>query len=297
MKKYKLSISRIINNIILILFSLSCVLPFFLLIAISLSNETDINSFGYKLFPVKLDFTAYSYIFKNPDGLINAYEVTIFITVAATVLSLLVMSLVAYPLSRQNFRFKKSLSFYIFFTMLFSGGLVPSYILNTQYLHLSDNILVYIVPSLVSAWYIIIIRTFFKEIPAALIESAQLDGAGEFRILFTIVLPLSKPVLATVALLTALGKWNDWYNSLLYITDEKLYTLQYLLQRILMDLQLLKDNMVNMPGSAADSMIMDIPGESLRMAMAVLAAGPMIFVFPFFQKYFVRGLTVGSVKG
>ena len=178
--------------------------------------------------------------------------------------------------------------------MLFSGGLVPTYILITQYLHLNDTIWVYILPGLISPWYVFMIRTFFKNIPGEIIEAVMLDGASEFTIYSKIVVPLSKPVLATVALFMFLANWNDWYNSMLYINDESLISLQYLLQRIMQNITLLQENSMNMSSFLDD---IKIPSETVRMAMAVVVAGPALLIFPFFQKYFVQGLTIGGVKG
>ncbi len=225
----------------------------------------------------------------------NSYGVTILVTVATTVLGVLFMAMIAYPLSRRNCKFRRFLSFYIFFTMLFSGGLVPGYILTTQYLHLKDNILVMIVPSLVNAFHVIMIRTFFQRLPDSLFESAKIDGASEFRIFFSIAMPLSVPVLASVAFFTAMGKWSDWYTAMLYINKEELVPLQYLLYRIQNNLQVLLSAMTNVTGITINPR--DLPGNNLIMAMAVVATGPMLFVFPFFQKYFVQGLTMGAVKG
>lgn len=181
--------------------------------------------------------------------------------------------------------------------MLFNGGLIPTYILNYKYLHLGNTIWIYILPTLCSAFYIIILRTFFQGLPLSLVESAKLDGASEIRIFFQIILPLSKPVLATVSLLTLLTKWNDWYTSLIYITDSNLYTLQFLLKRILQEVEFLRIMANNAPPGIDLTAIEDTPVESLKFAMCIIAAGPMLMVFPFFQKYFAKGLTVGSVKG
>ncbi len=298
MNKLKsIKISRILLNAVLIIFSLSCIVPFLVLISISFSEEMLINRFGYSVLPRGFDITAYAYIFKNPSVLLDAYMVTILSAVAGTLLSVTVMSLAAYPLSRDYLKHKKVITYYIFFTMLFSGGLVPSYILITQYLKLGNSFYVYVIPGLVNVWYIFLLRTFFKGIPTSLIESAHLDGASEIKIFIFVIIPLSKPVLATIALFGVLTRWNDWYTSLLYISNQRLYTLQYLLQKILINLQTLKDNMLNMPSFAVEESMVNLPSETLRMAMAVVAAGPMILVFPFFQKYFVRGLIIGSIKG
>ena len=204
------------------------------------------------------------------------------------------MSMAAYCLARNNFRYKKILTFFIFFPTLFSGGMVPSYIINTQYLHLTDTLAALILPTLINVFHIIMLRTFFKQLPESLFEAAQIDGASEYTIFFKIALSLSKPVIATVAFLSALNKWNEWYNAMLYIRNDNLVPLQYLLQRMMMNIQSILNTMQNMPVSVNPS---DLPGENLRMAMLVIAIGPMMLFFPFFQKYFVKGMTVGAVKG
>ena len=292
MKKY--SVGRIIISIIFIIMSILFVIPFVLLISISLSNEIDIGLYGYRFIPLNLDLAAYEFLMKNPMTIIDAYKVTIGSAVIGTALSVFLMSLIAYPLSKKGLKGRNGISFFVFFTMLFSGGLVPSYILITQYLHLDDTFWVYIFPSLINAWNIFLLRTFFTSIPSAIIESAYLDGASEFRIFLTFILPLSTPVLATVALMGALGRWNDWFTSMLYINDPKLVTLQYLLQKILLNMQLLQQEGMSLDMLGIKT---ELPAETVRMAMAVIAAGPMLLVFPFFQQYFVKGLTIGSVKG
>ncbi|SDC94707.1 putative aldouronate transport system permease protein [Paenibacillus sp. UNCCL117] len=271
------------------------VIPLLFIVSVSFTNEDSLILDGFKLIPEKLDFTAYEYIFSNPGSLIDAYTVTALQAFAGTLLGLLFMSMCAYSLSRPNFKARKAVSFYLFFTLIFSGGLIPTYILMTQYLNLGNSFWVYIFhPWLVYAFYVIIIRTFFQGLPPSLAESAKVDGAGEIRIFFQIVLPISKPVLATVALLTLLDRWNNWFTTFLFISDMKLYTLQFLLQKILLDAQTFQAMMENAPpGIVAPK----IPTESLRYAMCIVAAGPMLFVFPFFQKYFTKGLTVGAVKG
>lgn len=295
MKKKKNSLGQKILVLLLIILCLSIVLPFVLLVSISLSKEIDLARFGYSLIPKTFDLSAYRYVFKNPESILRAYGVTFTFSFLTMALGLLLMSLLAYPLSRKNFKGRNVVSFLMFFTMLFSGGLVPSYILITRYLHLDNTIWVYILPSLVSSWNVFMIRAFFQAQPTEIVESAYLDGASEVRILFQIMMPVSKPVLATVALTTFLSQWNNWYTAMLYIDNEKLISLQYLLQRIMENINLLK----TMQGQAVPGgeMSMEIPSETVRMAMAVVVAGPALFVFPFFQKYFVKGLTVGSVKG
>lgn len=280
---------------IFILFCLACLLPFLMIIAISLTGEQDILDYGYRLIPRNLSRLAYEIIFSNPQQIFQSYRVSLFVSLFGSVVSVFLMMLASYPLSRKNFTLRRGIMFYIFFTMLFSGGLVPSYILITRYLRLGNTIWVMIIPSLVNAWGIIIMRSFCMKIPESIFESAKIDGAREMQIFFTFVIPLSTPVLATMMLFGVLQRWNDWFTALLYIRDSSLYPLQYLLQRIMRELQFLED--------LSEDMMMDInsvvstPGESMRMAMCVIAAGPMILIFPFFQRFFVRGVTVGSIKG
>lgn len=293
MKRQELRMQIIINIIFVIMCAL-ILLPFLLVLSVSFSNEKDIAMFGYSIIPKNFDVSAYAYIFRNAKAIIDAYKVTIEVSVIYTVLSVLLMAMLAYPLTKKNLKGKNALSFYIYFTMLFSGGLVPTYILITQYLRLGDTIWVYIIPSLISPWYVFMMRTFFQGIPGEISESALIDGANEYIIFFRMILPLSKPVLATVALFSFLSKWNDWMTSMLYINESSLTSLQYLLQKMMQNIKLLQD------GNIDSSMVMataDIPAETVRMAMAVVVAGPALLVFPFFQKYFVKGLTVGSVKG
>lgn len=284
-------------HLFFVAFCLSFVLPFILVVSVSFSNEASISEYGYRLLPKSFDVVAYKYIFSNPRQLFDSYKVTIFQSVLGTALGLLIMALAAYPLSRRSFMYRRIITFYIFFTMLFGGGLVPSYILITQYLRLGNTVWVYIFPTLVNAFHIIIIRTFFQGLPESMIESGKIDGASELRIFFQIIMPLSKPVLATVALFGLLQRWNDWYTTLIYIQDKSLYSLQFLLQKILREAEFVKDMAVNLPTGMDVNILQNIPTESMRFAMVVIAAGPMLVVFPFFQKYFVRGLTMGAVKG
>ena len=270
-------------------------IPFLLLVSISLSKEEDILFNGYKLIPQHLSLDAYKFVFSSPGKIFQAYKVTIFYSLISMVLSTLLMSMIAYPLTRKKLKGRRALSFYLYFTMLFSGGLVPSYILITQYLKLSNSILVYIIPSLINPWNIFMLRSFFSDLPESMIESVKIDGASEYRIFWSFILPLSKPVIATVALTTFLVKWNEWFTCLLYINATELYSLQFLLQSIMDNIKLLQELDASGSGRLID--MAQIPSETTRMVMAVVVAGPAVLVFPFFQKYFVKGLTVGSVKG
>lgn len=295
MKKNR-SAEQICLNIFFIILSLIIICPLLTLVGVSLSNEKDIVEFGYSIIPKKIDLSAYQYVFKNPGAIINAYKITIITSIAVMVLSVFLMCMVAYPLTKKNFKHRSALSFYLYFTMLFSGGLVPSYILITKYLHLGNTIWVHILPGLISPWYIFMIRTFFQGIPEEISESVYIDGGTDYTVFFKMIIPLSKPVIAAVSLFMFLGKWNDWFTSMMYITDDKLIGLQYLLQRIMSNIQLIQES----SGTAASSQLMEIseiPAETVRMAMAVVVAGPALVVFPFFQKYFVKGMTVGAVKG
>lgn len=291
MKKEKTSIGV---HIVFILFSLICIIPLLMVISASLTSSTDLSFNGFSVLPKKIDTSAYVYLFENPKQIINSYIVTIFITVVGTFLSVVFMAMTAYALARPRFKFKKILTAYIFFPTLFSGGLVSTYIVTTQYLHLTDSIWSLILPGLINVFHIFMLRTFFKQLPEGLFDAAVIDGASEFRIFTTIALRLSKPVIATVAFLGALTRWNEWYNAMLYIRSSDKYPLQYLLQRMMMNIQEMINSMGKMPSTIA---LADVPGENLRMTLLVVCIGPMMLVFPFFQKYFTKGMTVGAVKG
>ena len=292
--KRKSNVSQIVCHILLTLLSIMVLLPLVILISVSLSDEKDIIEYGYSLIPKNFSLEGYRYVFKNPTAIFNAYKVTTIFSIAAMVLSVLFMAMLAYPLSRRFMTGRRTWALLLYFCSLFSGGLVPLYILNTQYLHLADTYWIYILPTLVSPWYVFMLRTFFADIPEAIHESAYMDGANEFQILFRIIMPMSKPALATVALFTFLGKWQDWYTSMLYINDQDMISLQYLLQRLMNNIKMLQEQS---PMTESYMNVADIPAETAQMAMAMVVAGPVLLVFPFFQKYFVKGVAVGSVKG
>ena len=291
-------VGTIITHLFFCLFSLCFIVPFLYVISVSVSNEELMNTYGYKLIPMQFDLTGYKYVFSNMGQILDSYGVTAFTSIVGTILGVIVMSMAAYPIAMRDFKYRRPITFFIFFTMIFGGGLIPSYILITQYLGMKDTIWVYIIPTLANAWNIMVLKTFFQGLPISCIESARLDGASEMRIFFSIVLPLSKPVLASVGLLTLLTRWNDWYTTLIYIDDKKLYSLQFLLQKILMDAEFVNNIAKNAPGGMIDiGKMVKVPTESVRFAMCIIAAGPMLVVFPFFQRYFTRGLTIGSIKG
>jgi putative aldouronate transport system permease protein len=289
--------SKLLMHFILLVFALLCLVPMILTISISLSDEQDLILNGYSLIPRIFSIDAYQFLFKNPAALITSYWVTIRTTFLGTFLGVLFMSMAAFSLSRKDFTWRKPIVFYIFFTMLFSGGLVPMYMVVTRTLHMQDTLLVLFMPIMINAWNTFLLVTYLRSISFEMIESAKLDGANEFTIYLRIIMPMAKPALAAIALLLSLRLWNEWYSALLYIRDPKLVPLQYWMQRVMNNMQFLLMNQDMMGGGASSISMADLPTQSVRMAMAVLAAGPMMFVFPFFQKYFAKGLLVGSIKG
>ncbi|WP_042164525.1 carbohydrate ABC transporter permease [Paenibacillus gorillae] len=283
-------------NLILAVIACSCILPFVLLFTASITDEQSLFHHGYSLFPEKISFSAYAYLMQDAGRILHAYGITLIITAAGTICSLIITALLSYPLSRKELPWRNFWSFFVFFTMLFNGGLVPSYLVYTQVFDLKNTIWALIIPGLLmNAFYVMLMRTFFvTSIPEPVVESAKIDGAGEFGTFMKIVLPLSLPILATVALFQTIHYWNDWFNGMIYVTDSKLFSLQNLLNRILLDIQYLaSSNFGNIQGDAAAS----APMETVRMAMAVIGIIPILVAYPFFQKYFVKGLTVGAVKG
>ncbi|WP_042227973.1 carbohydrate ABC transporter permease [Paenibacillus popilliae] len=289
--------TNLIFNLIAGLFAFICVYPFLFVTVISLTEEESLARNGYSIFPEKWSFSAYEYIFKAGDQLLRSYGVTILITVVGTLISLAVICLYAYAISRKNFQYRGFFSFIAFFTMLFNGGLVPTYMVLTQVLHLKDTIWALILSLIMNAFYVLIMRTFYNTtVPDAIIESAKIDGAGELRAFITIVLPISLPGMATIGLFATLGFWNDWFNALMYIDNPALVPLQSMLMRIENSMQFLLNNaQLNASGQTLE-LLRTLPQESTRMALVVLATLPIACAYPFFQRYFVQGLTIGAVK-
>ncbi len=286
---------KFISYILMIFTALVCLVPFMIVISASFSGESELIKYGYGIFPKGATLDAYRVVMRTKKALLNAYGITIFTTAVGSFLSILITCLTAYPLSRRDYKHRTVLSFYFYFTMLFSGGTIPSYILISQYLHLKNNILVLIIPLLLNVYNVFLIRTYFSQLNSAMIEAAKIDGAGELYTFFKIVIPVCKTGIATVLLLICLTYWNEWYQCLMYMTKEKNITLQYYLYKIMSNVDLLTKNT-----TAATTVSIDVsklPSETARMAICVLAAGPMVFLFMFFQKYFVKGISVGSVKG
>lgn len=294
MAKKKFHISYGIIHIVLILLTAVCVIPLLLVVGISFTDEQSLMSSGYNLIPKVFSLDAYKYVFTGAVSVGRAYLVTIVVTVVGTAGHLLFMSMLAYGLTREEVTARNKISFFVYLPVLFNAGLVPTYMLFTRTLHLKNTIWVLILISIASSTNVLILKNFFNTIPKSLIESARIDGSSEFRTFFTIVLPLSKPSLASIGLFVAIAYWNDWLTCSLYIETPKLQTLQYLLQSLMNNIAYLQAN----AGASAslEAAIANLPSESARMATCVLAVGPIIFLYPFLQKYFEKGLTIGAVK-
>ncbi|MDF2925600.1 MAG: carbohydrate transporter permease [Paenibacillaceae bacterium] len=292
--KSSFNISTAVIHLIFICISALILIPFLLIVSISISNEQSLMEHGYRLIPEKFDFQAYRLIFEAPQQLLRAYGVTITVTVIGSICGLLLVSMLAYTMSRRDFPYRSQLAFYVLFTMLFGGGLVPFYILVTQYLHLKDTVWALIVPYLVNPFYVLVMKGFMDQVAAEIIESAKMDGSGEWRTFFMIILPVCRPALATIGLFLCFGYWNDWWLGLLFIDSQHLVPLQLLLYRIMNTIDFITNNMALLNVKVD---MEQFPSLSTRMAMTLLAIGPMLLVFPFFQKHFVKGLTIGSVKG
>lgn len=286
------AVLKAVGYIVITIFALLCLFPFLLLITSSFMEESEILREGYKLIPNEWSLDAYAFLFDNPMRLIKAYGVTIFITVVGTVGGLFFMSMTGYVLNRKDFKYRNGVSFFMYFTTLFSGGLVPTYILYVTYLGLKDSLAALILPGLLSAWSIFLMRNFFKSIPDSLYEAAIVDGAGDFRIYWQITLPVAIPALATVGLFTALAYWNEWYNAMLYINSADKFPLQYFLKKMIDSASIQQ-----LVAQGVSINMAEMPSESIKMATAVVSIGPIILLYPFVQRYFVAGLTVGSVKG
>lgn len=274
--------------------SLACLLPFLLILSASMTKNESIVKDGFHMIPMVFSLEGYATVFRFPDQLLKAYGITIFTTVVGTALGLFFMTMAGYVLQRKDFKYRNFFSFFIYFTTLFGGGLVPWYILMTKYLQLTDSLAALIFPGLMTPFLIILMKTFIKSaVPEELLESAKIDGANDFTIYYRIVLQLSMPGIATVGLFLALHYWNDWFGSSLFINDQSKYQLQYYLYNIINAMNF----MSQMGAGAGVSLGTEMPAESTKMAMAVVVTGPILFLYPFVQRYFVKGLTVGAVKG
>lgn len=284
------------SHIILGSIAVFCILPFVLLVISSISDETAILHNGYSFFPESFSNLAYVYLWEQKSQLLRAYGITIFVTVFGTAVSLALTALCAYPLSRKDLPLGKLFTFLVFFTLLFNGGLVPTYYVYTQIFDIKNTIWALIVPVLLlNGFNVLLMRAFFmNQIPDAVLESAKIDGASEFRIFVSIVLPMSLPILATVGLLQTILYWNDWMNGLIYVTDPSLFSIQNILNRILTDIQFLTSN--SDYAAQAGKAMSELPSATVRMAIAVIGVLPILIAYPFFQKYLIKGITGGAVK-
>lgn len=275
-------------------FAILCMLPLWLALVASFTNENSLVRDGYGLFVKNFDLTAYKLIFQGTNSVLNAYIVTIFTALAGTLLTLLLTSTLSYPLSVKGLKYRNIITFFVYFTMVFGGGLVPTYIIYTKILHFHNNILVLIIPGALNGFNMFLMKNYFATIPDSMSESAKIDGASEFVIFAKIILPLSKPILATIGLFAAMGYWNSWYNVLLYIDDKNLYTLQFLIMQLQSQVDFISSSLnkgFRMPPGVA------VPTISTRLATAMISIGPIILLYPFLQKYFIKGIMIGAVKG
>ncbi|MCD6397654.1 MAG: carbohydrate ABC transporter permease [Spirochaetaceae bacterium] len=284
---------NIINYSLITLFSLFCALPLVLLFMVSLTDEKSIIKNGYQLLPEQFSLEAYKMIFTGGHDIFNSYLVTIFVTVAGTLIAVMITAMAAYTLANKNVSHRNTLSLFFFFTMVFNGGIVPWYIICVK-LGLRNNILALIIPSLLfNPFNLFLVRNYMNGIPDSLRESALIDGAGDIRIAFQIYLPLSTPVLAAVSLFYGLAYWNNWWNAIMLVEKKNLYPLQYFLLKLKSELTMLTD----LQGSSAVLSTITMPTESLKMATAIITIGPIILLYPYLQRYFVKGLMIGSIKG
>lgn len=287
-------IFQVIVNAIFILLVLICLVPFVLLIASSITEEESLIREGYSFFPGKISWDAYKYLLVDSSAIVRGYVISVLTTVIGTICNLTITTLLAYPLSRKDLPGRGIIAFIVFFTMLFNGGLVPSYMMWTQIFKIKNTFGALIIPNLMmGAFYVIMMRTYFtSNIPDAIIDAAKIDGAGEIRILIRVVLPMSTPILATLALLVGLNYWNDWLNGLYYVNKDSLYSIQVFLYQMLMKADFLRSS-----AASALPVGVKLPAVGIKMAVAVLGTMPMLMVYPFFQRYFVKGIAIGSVKG
>lgn len=293
--KIKKSRGEIIFDIIVYafaaLFCVYCLYPFAIILGSSFETESNFVTYGFPIIPKDFTLKAYQMVLGDSQ-IFKAYGVTIFTTVVGTLFSMFLTITMAYPLSLKKVKFRNVITFFVYFTMLFGGGLVPSYLLISKTLNMKNNIFVLIIPVAFGAWNMFLMRNFFNGIPGELAESAYMDGANDFQILAKIILPVSVPGIATISLFYALGYWNQWFNAMLYIEDSNLFPLQYLLMRMLRNVEAMREMAITTGVSVGE-----IPTNSLRMATTVVAIGPIVLLYPYVQRFFTSGLTVGAIKG
>ncbi|MFZ7946235.1 MULTISPECIES: carbohydrate ABC transporter permease [Bacillaceae] len=288
------SIYQIITILLVALLCLSIILPFINILALSFNEGTDAQKGGIYFFPREFSFENYLEVIKQ-STVLNALWISVFRTVVGTAISVLLTAMAAYALTTRTLPGRKVITFFIFFTMLFSGGIIPYYLVLTE-LHLTNSIWVYIIPSLYSVWNILIMRTFFSQLPESIMEAARIDGCTEFQIFFRIVLPMSRPVIATIGLFNAVGHWNDWFSGAFYVRDPQLKPLATLLQEMLTKQQAIADALLRNSGAYAALEKITVTGDSLKMATIIIVVAPIIIIYPFIQKHFTKGVNIGSVK-
>lgn len=297
MRQKKLHTGQPVLITVLSLLTLCCLLPLLLIIVVSFTAQSSIDLKGFSFFPTALSLDGWRYVLKYSNQVIQSYKITLYEVIVGTLITLLFTSMFAYALSRRDWALRGFLSIFLLITMLFHGGMVASYMINTTIYHLKDNLLILVLPGAVSAYNCIVMRTFIQSnVPDSLIEAARIDGAGEFFLFFRIVLPLMLPSLAAIGFMSAVGHWNEWQTALLYITDASKATLQLMLIRIERSMQYLLENIENLSPEEM-ARLKNAPTEPMRMAILMVTMGPIMVVYPFFQKYFVKGITVGAVKG
>ena len=277
------------------LFAVLCLVPLWVALAASFTNEGSLLRDGYGFGITQFDLTSYRLIFTGTSSIFNAYGVTAFTTLCGIVLTVMLTSSLAYPLTVKTMKYRNAISFFAYATMLFSGGLVPTYILFTKFLHLRNSILVLILPGALNAFNMFLMKNHFATIPDSMAESAKIDGATDIRIFFRIILPLSKPILATIALFAGMGYWNEWYRVLLFIDKPELFTLQFLIMRLQQQVDFLTSSLNQAARASLGTLV--VPTIGIRMATAMVTIGPIILLYPLLQKHYIKGLTIGAVKG
>lgn len=284
---------NIFINAFFILFSLCVILPFLIVISVSITNEAALEQYGFSLIPRQFDFTAYELVFGESGAFVHSMIFTAAVSVIAPIFSVAAMALIAFPLTRSDFRFKNVINHYLVYTMVIHAGIIPTYVINTKYYHLGNNPLIYFIGGLATAWGVILFRTFFNGIPSSLIESAEIDGANELQTIWYIIMPMAKSIFAIQYFNGVLGHWNNLQTSLLYMSEEKYFTIQHYMQNILVNVQVLKTAYTQV----GLEMTVNLPINAMRYAMCLIAIIPVFILFPFVQKNFSKGLAVGSVKG
>lgn len=289
---------RVIAYILVGICAIIAILPIVLIFVSSFTDENSLVANGYSYFPKQWSGFAYQYLINQIAPIARAYGISFLVTFLGTVISIILTTTIAYPLSRKDFKWRNQISFLVFFTMLFSGGIVPSYILWTNFFHVNNTIWALIFPNyLMSAFNVFLVKNYFgNSIPYDIVEAAKIDGASDLKIYLHIMMPLAKPVIATVALFTGLLYWNDWTNSIYYITSPKMYSIQYYLMALMQDIQFLQSGSAASVG-ATSSVVTQMPATAIRMALAVIGILPVIIIFPFVQKHLVKGVVMGAVKG